>query len=126
MTRATASLPKSVYPRECLVGAARVLGARGAASLGAEGKRWRLVVEAAPGEDAAALLGELLNDALARLLRRERLRRWRAPAAAVAGRLLDKGFPAAHSDPLEQLEPQVRADRADDVSALLDRARRQA
>jgi hypothetical protein len=46
--------------------------------------------------------------------------------AAVAGRLLAKGFPPSPADPLEQLEPQVRLDRAEETAALLDRARRPA
>jgi hypothetical protein len=44
--------------------------------------------------------------------------------AVVVGRLLAKGFQSSPADPLEQLEPQVRLERAEETSALLERARR--
>ncbi|MDE2143507.1 MAG: hypothetical protein KGJ84_13960, partial [Elusimicrobia bacterium] len=91
-----------------------------------EGRRWRVEVEPEGRGDADALLGELLNEALSHALRQEALKESRPLIAAVAGRLLENGFPAAPADPLEQLEPQVRLDRSEEASGLLDRARRQA
>jgi hypothetical protein len=123
MSRAAASVPRKLYPRGALAAAAAGLGAGATVRLGAEGRRWRLQVEAAGRADAEELLGRLLNDALLRALRAARLREAGALAAAVAGRLLAAGFPAAPADPLEQMEPQVREDRARDVAALLSRAR---
>lgn len=125
MSRAArASVPKSVYPRAALAGAALALGRRARVGLAADGRRWRVEVAAEGRGDAAALLGEFLNEALSRSRRLARLKTDGPLAAAVAARLLEKGFPAAPADPLEQLEPQVRLDRAEETASLLDRARR--
>jgi len=121
-----ASLPKSVYPKASLAAAALTLGRRARVGLASDGKRWRVEVAAEGRGDAAALLGELLNEALSHALRQTALKESRALVAAVVGRLLAKGFPAAPADPLEQLEPQVRLDRAEETSALIERARRAA
>jgi hypothetical protein len=69
------------------------------------------------------VLGELLNEALSHALRQRLLRQERRLAGAVVARLLEKGFPAAPADPLEQLEPQVRLDRAGETNGLLAAAR---
>lgn len=123
---ASATIPKSVYPRASLAAAALTLGRRARVGLAAEGRRWRVEVSAEGRGDAAALLGELLNEALSHSLRAAALKAEKPLAAAVAGRMLARGFPAAPADPLEQLEPQVRLDRAEEAAALLDRARRAA
>jgi hypothetical protein len=121
---ASASIPKSVYPRASLAAAALTLGRRARVGLAPEGRRWRVEVAAEGRGDAEALLGALLNEALSHALRAAALKDAKSLIAAVAGRLLAKGFPAAPADPLEQLEPQVRLDRAEETAALLDRARR--
>ncbi|MFI5360855.1 MAG: hypothetical protein ACHQ49_02700 [Elusimicrobiota bacterium] len=121
---ARATVPKSVYPRASLAAAALALGRRARVGLAGDGRRWRVVVEPEEGLDAAALLGEFLNEALSQARRQARLREVKPFAAAVVARLLENGFPAAAPDPLEQLEPQVRLDRAEETSDLLDRARR--
>lgn len=121
---ARASVPKSVYPRASLAAAALTLGRRARVSLAADGKRWSLEVSPEGRGDAGALLGELLNEALSHARRASRLKSARPLVAAVVARLLGRGFPAAPADPLEQLEPQVRIDRAEEAAALLDRARR--
>ena len=123
---AEASVPSSLYPQESLVAAAHALGERAAVGLGEDGKRWLLEVTpgpAAAGADAEALLGELLNEALSHARRQERLRENRAEAAAVVARLLEKGFPGGRADPLEELEPQVRLDRAEEAKKLLAAAK---
>ncbi len=107
------SLPQSLYPRESLVHAASVVE-KARVGLAAKGKRWALTVE------PAALLGPFLNEALSHARRAQA----RAETTAVVGRLL-AGFPAAAADPLEQLEPQVRLDRAEETTALLERARKE-
>jgi hypothetical protein len=121
---ARASVPKSVYPRASLAAAAIVLGRRARAGLSGDGKRWRVEVAAEGRGDSAALLGELLNEALSHARRQARLKEAKPFAAAVVARLLANGFPPAPADPLEQLEPQVRVDRAEETAALLGRARR--
>ena len=118
-----AGVPKSVYPRASLTAAALTLGRRARIGLAADGSRWRVEVSVDGRGDAAALLGEFLNEALSHALRQSALKESKTFVAAVAGRLLAKGFPAAPADPLEQLEPQVRLDRAEETSVLLDRAR---
>ncbi len=121
---ARASVPKSLYPKASLAAAALALGRRARVGLSAAGKRWLVEVGAEGRGDAAALLGELLNEALSHARRQARLKETKPFAAAVVARVLGKGFPAAPADPLEQLEPQVRLDRVEETSALLDRARR--
>lgn len=123
---AKASVPKSLYPRASLAAGALALGTRARAALASDGERWVVEVEAEGAGDAAALLAELLDAALAHERRQALLKREKPLVAAVVGRLLEKGFPPAPADPLEQLEPQVRADRAEDTAALLERARRSA
>lgn len=126
MSRAAkTSLPKTLYPRASLAAAALALGRRARVGLSSDGKRWRVELEAEGRGSAAALLGELLNEALSHSLRQAALKELKPLVAAVAGRLLSKGFPAAPADPLEQLEPQVRLDRAEEATALMERARRQ-
>ena len=121
---ARASVPKSVYSRAALAAAALVLGSRARVSLSGAPRRWRVELSPAGRGSADALLGELLNEALSYARRQARLKEVRPFAAVVVSRLLGKGFRAAPPDPLEQLEPQVRLDRAEETSALLDRARR--
>lgn len=111
------SLPRALYPRESLAHAASVVDA--AVGLAPSGKRWLLSVE------PESRLGEFLNEALSHARRQARLREARAEAAALTVRLLEKGFPATPADPLEQLEPQVRVDRAEETAALLAEAERQ-
>ncbi|HEX4046422.1 MAG TPA: hypothetical protein VH309_01230 [Elusimicrobiota bacterium] len=126
MSAARASLPKSVYPRVSLAAAALALGRRARVGLSGGARRWRVEVSPEGRGDAAALLGEFLNEALSHARRQALLKEVKPFAAVVVARLIEKGFPAAPADPLEQLEPQVRLDRAEETSALLDRARRQA
>ncbi len=120
---ARASVPKSLYPRAALAAGALALGTRAQVGLLSDGKRWGVEVAASGRGDAAALLGELLNAALAHARRQALLKESKPLVAAVVGRLLGKGFPPAPADPLEQLEPQVRVDRAEETAALLARAR---
>lgn len=119
--KARAALPKSLYTRESLSAAALVLGTKAEVSLASEGKRWR--VEIFAKKDAVRLLGELLNESLSFSRRQARVASNRALSAVMISRWLQKGFPPSPADPLEQLEPQVRLDRAEDTSKLLDRAR---
>ena len=122
---ATASLPRSLYPRESLAAAAAALGARARVGLGPDGKaRWKISVEAEGRGGAALCLAEILNEALSHARRQSRLRAERAGTAVIVLRLLSKGFPSSPADPLEQLEPSVRLDRAEETTALLEAARR--
>ena len=121
---ARASVPKSVYPRASLAAAALALGRRARVGLSADGRRWRVEVAPEGRADGAALLGELLNEALSHARRQARLKYIKPFAAVIIARLLANGFPPAPADPLEQLEPQVRLDRAEETAALLALARR--
>lgn len=121
---ASATLPRRLYSRESLAAAAAMLGGRARVGLAPSGRRWLLSVEPAARGDARLLLGELLNEALSHARRQARLREARDEASAVTMRLLGS-FRSAPADPLEELEPQVRLDRAEETSALLERARRE-
>ena len=120
--RAYASLPKSVYARTSLAAAALILGRRARVGLASDGSRWRVEVEAMSRGDAERLLGEMLNEALSYALRQARLKEQKLFTSAVVSRLFAKGFSPAPLDPLEQLEPQVRLDRAEETADLLARA----
>ncbi len=123
MRRASASLPRSLYRRADLAAAADWLGGRVQARLLSRGQRWHLSILTDAGLDARAALAEMLNEALLRGLREMRLKEVGPLAAAVAGRMLDHGFPSDPADPLEEMEPQVRADRRRETQALIERAR---
>lgn len=123
-TEAAATVPKSLYALQALRGAAAGLAGRAEAEISASGRRWRVAVRALGRASASDLLGELINNALARAGRSDRLAEARESISAVAVRLLETGFPEARPDPLEELEPQVRADRAEDTAELLAHARR--
>lgn len=118
MNRAVATtLPRSLYSRASLTHAAAVVaGAR--VGLAAKGKRWEISVE------PAALFAEVLNEALSHSRRQARLREVRQAVTAVVARLLG-GFSTAAADPLEQLEPQVRLDRAEETALLFERVKRE-
>lgn len=118
--KATASVPKKLYSRAALAAGALALSGRAEVSLLSKGARWVVEVE---GRRAGERLGELLNEALSHDWRQQSLKAARAAASALAARLLAEGFPAAPEDPLEQLEPQVREDRREDVARLLAAAR---
>ncbi len=120
---AKASLPKSVYPEESLAVAAIVLGRRARIELSAKGKRWLIAVGAnSSAASPDALLGEFLNEALSHARRQARLKKFKPFVSIIAGRLLSKGFLAVPADPLEQLEPQVRFDRNQEIEALISAA----
>ena len=114
----------SVYPRASMAAAALALGRRARVTLSAEGRNWRVAVSTAGRADVETLLGEFFNEALSHARRQARLKQVKPLIAAFAARLLSRGFPAVPPDPLEQLEPQVRLDRAEETAALLERARR--
>ncbi|MDX6770848.1 MAG: hypothetical protein SF051_15040 [Elusimicrobiota bacterium] len=119
--KASAKVPKVLYARADLAAAALVLSGRGAVSLSSDGARWIVEVE---GARAAALLDELLDEALSHAWRQSRVKAAGPAARALSSRLLAEGFPAAPEDPLEMLEPTVAADRREDAERLLERARR--
>jgi hypothetical protein len=117
-------LARSLYSGEDAAAAALALGARARVELGARG-RWLVArLTPAPGEDAAALEGEFLNEALAHRCRRE-VRGLLGPLAdAVDAAVRSEGFPPPSEDPLEQLEPAVAEDRRRDLERLGAEARR--
>ena len=125
--RAVLRLSKAIYPAESLRAAALAVGS-GARIFLREG-RGSFEVEilpagAAPKSELLRLAGEFLNEALSHLYRQKVIRERRETSAAVLSRLFAEGFPAMPPDPLEQLEPQVRADRERDTEELLASARR--
>lgn len=119
--RASARVAKACYAKADLAAGAMALGERAVVTLESVGTRWLVEVE---GRGAAALLAELLDEALSHGWRQARLKSAGPAARALSSRLLAEGFPAANEDPLEMLEPTVAADRREDVVGLLERARR--
>lgn len=119
-------LGKSLYGAEALAAGALALGTR--AQVFVDETKAAFSVEIVPAgkvSPAAALVleGEFLNEALNHEYR-QRVVRANAPLTqAVFAPLFLKGFPAVPADPLEELEPQVKADRAKDVADLLEQAR---
>lgn len=119
-------LGKPLYGAEGLAAGALALGTR--AQVSVDETKTAFVVEIAPAAplppaELLALAGEFLNEALNHEYR-QRVVRANAPLTqAVFGPLFAKGFPAVPADPLEELEPTVKADRARDLEELLAQAR---
>lgn len=122
----TIRLGKPLYGAESLAAGALALGTRARVFV-AETKTAFSVEIVAAGAAAPARLralgGEFLNEALNHEYR-QRVVQFNAPLThAVLGPLIAKGFPEMPADPLEELEPQVKADRLQDVEELMARAR---
>lgn len=110
-------LGKPLYSSEALAAGALALGAR--AQVFVDETKLAFAVEVVP----ESLAGEFLNEAL-NYEYRQRVVAANAPLTrAVLSPLLAKGFPAVPADPLEELEPQVKIDRARDLEELLKTAR---
>lgn len=124
--RALLEFSKADYPLESLQAAAQGLGDGVEVHLEEKG-RLRLVEIRLARPSAAGRLPALAGgfaDAALNHAYRQRVVRFHGPrSAAVLARLFARGFTPVPADPLEQLEPQVRLDRARDAQALLDEAR---
>ncbi len=124
--RVVFKLGKPLYGAEGLAAGALALGTR--AEVYVDETKAAFSVEIKPAAALAprellALGGQFLNEALNHEYR-QRVVRANAPLTqAVFAPLFAKGFPAVPADPLEELEPTVKADRLRDVSELLDQAR---
>ena len=124
--RVQISLGKPLYGAESLAAGALALGTR--AQVFVDESKAAFAIEVAPAGKLApaaalALAGEFLNAALNHEYR-QRVVAANAPLTqAVFSPLFAKGFPAVPADPLEELEPQVRIDRARDLEELLAKAR---
>ena len=119
-------LGKPLYGAEGLAEGALALGKR--AQVFVDESKTAFSIEIVPAKplraaEALALGGEFLNEALNHEYR-QRVVQANAPLTqAVFAPLFAKGFPAVPADPLEELEPAVKADRARDVEELLAQAR---
>lgn len=119
-------LGKPLYGAEGLAAGALALGPR--AQVFVDETKATFSVEIKPGRALSeaglrALGGEFLNEALNHEYRQSVVR-FNAPLTqAVFSPLFAKGFPEVPADPLEELEPQVKADRERDVAELLAQAR---
>lgn len=120
-------LGKPLYGAEGLAVGALALGER--AQVFVDETKTSFSVEIKPAEvlppaRLRALGGEFLNAVLNHAYR-QRVVLANAPLTqGVFAPLFAKGFPAVPADPLEELEPQVKADRARDLEELLAQARR--
>ncbi|MDD5304461.1 MAG: hypothetical protein PHS14_15295 [Elusimicrobia bacterium] len=119
-------LGKPLYGAESLAAGALALGTRAQVFVGETKTAFSVEIAPAaplPPADMMALGGEFLNEALNHEYR-QRVIKSNAPLTqAVLSPLFAKGFPAVPADPLEELEPTVKADRARDVEELLSQAR---
>jgi len=117
---------KPLYGAEALAAGALALGKRAQVFVGETKSVFSVEIVPASRLTPAALLalgGEFLNEALNHEYR-QRVIQANAPLTrAVLAPLFAKGFPAVPADPLEELEPQVKADRVRDVEELLAQAR---
>lgn len=119
-------LGKPLYGAEGLAAGALALGTRARVFVGETKAGYSVEIKPAEPLTEAGLLslgGEFLNEALNHEYR-QRVVRANAPLTqAVFAPLFAKGFPAVPADPLEELEPTVKADRARDLEELLAQAR---
>lgn len=119
-------LGRPLYSAESLAAGALALGARARVFVSESKAAFSVEIKPAAKTSPAGLLalgGEFLNEALNHEYR-QRVVRANAPLTqAVLSPLFAKGFPAVPADPLEELEPQVKADRARELAELLEKAR---
>lgn len=119
-------LGKPLYGAEGLAAGALALGTRAQVFVGETKTAFSVEIKPAkamPSARLRSLGGEFLNEALNHEYR-QRVVQANAPLTqAVFAPLFAKGFPAVPADPLEELEPTVKADRARDVEELLAQAR---
>lgn len=119
-------LGKPLYGAEGLAAGALALGTRAQVFVDAGKTAFSVEIVPAGASTPAQLLalgGEFLNEALNHEYR-QRVVHANAPLTrAVFAPLFAKGFPAVPADPLEELEPTVKADRARDLEELLAQAR---
>lgn len=119
-------LGRPLYSAESLAAGALALGTRAQVFVTETKAAFSVEIKPAAKASPAGLLaleGEFLNEALNHEYR-QRVVRANAPLTqAVFAPLFAKGFPAVPADPLEELEPQVKADRARDLAELLAQAR---
>lgn len=119
-------LGKPLYGAEGLAAGALALGTRAQVFVGETKAGYSVEIKPAEPLTEPGLLslgGEFLNEALNHEYR-QRVVRANAPLTqAVFAPLFAKGFPAVPADPLEELEPAVKADRARDLEELLAQAR---
>lgn len=119
-------LGKPLYGSEGLAAGALALGTRAQVFVDETKTTFSVEIKPAkamPAAQVLALGGEFLNETLNHEYR-QRVIQANAPLTqAVFAPLFAKGFPAVPADPLEELEPTVKADRARDVEELLAKAR---
>lgn len=122
----TLRLGKPLYGAEGLADGALALGKR--AQVFVDESRTAFSIEIRPAaklsrDGLLALGGEFLNEVLNHEYRRRVIQASAPLTQAVFAPLFAKGFPAVPADPLEELEPTVKADRLRDVEELLAQAR---
>jgi hypothetical protein len=122
-----AELPKSAYPRESIESGALLVGSRAKVFLETKGSNWVVTVKPvkkSSKDGLVAIAGALLNEALSHAFRQKVVALNRPLASPVLARALEAGLPQTPHDPLEQLEPQVRADREKDIAELMEASKR--
>ncbi len=119
-------LGKPLYHAESLAAGALALGERAQVFVDENKSSFSIEIIPAsplPAGEFLALGGEFLNETLNHEYR-QRVIQTNAPLTrAIFAPLFAKGFPAVPADPLEELEPTVKSDRAKDLEELLAQAR---
>ena len=124
--RAVISLLRELYPRESLEAGALVLGERAEVRLTPQARHFEVEINGTGRTSEAALralVGEFLNEALSHTYRQKVIRFHAASVQPALVRVLREGFSAMPEDPLEMLEPQVRADRRRETKELFAQAK---
>ena len=119
-------LSKPLYGAEGLAAGALALGTRAQVFVDETKTAFSVEINPAkplPPAQLLALGGEFLNETLNHEYRQRVIQANVLLTQAVFAPLFSKGFPAVPADPLEELEPTVKADRARDVEELLAQAR---
>lgn len=120
-------LPRKRYGPEAIKAGALVVGKGAQVSLARAGADFLVEVSVEGKATRAALralAGEFLNECLSHLYRQKVVAFNGSLSAAALAPALARVFAPPRADPLEELEPQVKADRRDDAEALLEEARR--
>lgn len=124
---AVLKFPRLYYKKENLEAAAMSVSVSADVYLESGPKEFIVTLELKGRKGAAAArsaAGEFLNEALNHAYRQEVIRAHHEFTEPGMSLVFERGFPSPRPDPLEQLEPQVALDRAEDARRILEQAER--
>ncbi len=115
------------YKKESLEAAALSLSAVADVYLESRPKEYSVTLELKGRKNPAAArlaAGEFLNEALNHAYRQDVIRAHQEFTGPALSLVFDRGFPSPRPDPLEELEPQVALDRAEDARRIFEQAKK--